>query len=218
MIDTGSHWLRPLRIWLGEVDEVVAALGHPNPAMEGESLCRALLRFDSGAIAVFDAMLTTGAIAHQPLFTVTGTTGELTIEGTGWVKCWDGTDWKGTQGRRARRIPPFVRAELADFVSAVQRGTAPAAPPTPPLVSCGSRSRCTARPKRSSGRRSGHERRDVRLHRHARARHRRHVGHRSCDRARIRERRGRGHGHRNPRRRLASTTPTSHRSRITAAG
>ena len=48
VIDTGSHWLRPLRIWLGEVDEVVAALGHPDPRMEGESLCRALLRFDSG--------------------------------------------------------------------------------------------------------------------------------------------------------------------------
>ena len=48
MIDTGSHWLRPLRIWLGEVDEVVAALGYPHPDMQGESLCRALLRFESG--------------------------------------------------------------------------------------------------------------------------------------------------------------------------
>ena len=48
VIDTGSHWLRPLRVWLGEADEVVAALGHPHPDMEGESLCRALLRFESG--------------------------------------------------------------------------------------------------------------------------------------------------------------------------
>ena len=72
VIDTGSHWLRPLRVWLGEVDEVVAALGHPHPDMEGESLCRALLRFESGVVATFDAMLTTGAIANQPLFTVTG--------------------------------------------------------------------------------------------------------------------------------------------------
>ena len=75
VIDTGSHWLRPLRVWLGEVDEVVAALGHPHPDMEGESLCRALLRFESGTVATFDAMLTTGAIANQPLFTVTGTQG-----------------------------------------------------------------------------------------------------------------------------------------------
>ena len=34
-IDTGSHWLRPLRIWLGEVDEVVAALGYPAPRHAG---------------------------------------------------------------------------------------------------------------------------------------------------------------------------------------
>ena len=26
-IDTGSHWLRPLRMWLGEIDEVVAVTG-----------------------------------------------------------------------------------------------------------------------------------------------------------------------------------------------
>src|SRR5438105_8674635 len=39
VIDTGSHWLRPLRVWLGEADETVAALGRPNQEMEGESLC-----------------------------------------------------------------------------------------------------------------------------------------------------------------------------------
>ena len=45
-IDAGSHWIRPLRMWLGEIREVVAALGHPFPGMEGESLCRSLCRFD----------------------------------------------------------------------------------------------------------------------------------------------------------------------------
>lgn len=127
VIDTGSHWLRPLRVWLGEVDEVVAALGRPHPRMEGESLCRALLRFDSGTIATFDAMLTTGAIAPQPLFTVTGTTGELTVEGSGWVKLWDGTDWKGRKmGERGGYLQSY-EAELHDFASAVRLGTAPAA-------------------------------------------------------------------------------------------
>ena len=43
----GLAWLRPLRVWLGEASEVVAALGYPHPDMEGESLCRALLRFES---------------------------------------------------------------------------------------------------------------------------------------------------------------------------
>jgi UDP-N-acetyl-2-amino-2-deoxyglucuronate dehydrogenase len=127
VIDTGSHWLRPLRIWLGEVDEVVAALGRPHPQMEGESLCRALLRFDSGAVAAFDAMLTTGAIANQPLFTVTGSKGECTIEGSGWVKLHDGSDWKGTKiGEQGGYLRSY-EAELHDFVRAVQHGTPPAA-------------------------------------------------------------------------------------------
>jgi UDP-N-acetyl-2-amino-2-deoxyglucuronate dehydrogenase len=128
VIDTGSHWLRPLRIWLGEVDEVVAALGHPDPRMEGESLCRALLRFDSGTVASFDAMLMNGGIAPQPLFTVTGTTGELTVEGSGWVKLWDGTEWKGKKMGEQGGYLRSYEAELADFASAVLHGTEPAAP------------------------------------------------------------------------------------------
>jgi UDP-N-acetyl-2-amino-2-deoxyglucuronate dehydrogenase len=126
-IDTGSHWLRPLRVWLGEVDEVVAALGHPDPRMQGESLCRALLRFTSGTIASFDAMLMNGGIAPQPLFTVTGSTGELTVEGSGWVKLWDGTEWKGKKVGDQGGYLRSYEFELADFASAVLHGTAPAA-------------------------------------------------------------------------------------------
>jgi len=128
VIDTGSHWLRPLRVWLGEAAETVAALGRPHAGMDGESLCRALIRFESGVVAVFDAMLATGAIANQPLFTVTGTTGECTVEGSGWVKLFDGTDWKGTKvGERGGYLQSY-EAEWADFASAVLRGTPPAAP------------------------------------------------------------------------------------------
>ena len=127
VIDTGSHWLRPLRVWLGETDEVVAALGHPHPDMEGESLCRALVRFESGVVAAFDAMLTTGAIAHQPLFTVTGTKGELTVEGSGWVKLYDGSDWKGTKVGEQGGYLQSYEGELADFAAAVLDGTPPAA-------------------------------------------------------------------------------------------
>jgi predicted dehydrogenase len=128
VIDTGSHWLRPLRVWLGEATETVAALGRPNTDMEGESLCRALIRFDSGVVAAFDAMLATGAIANQPLFTVTGTTGECTVEGSGWVKLFDGTDWKGTKVGEPGGYLQSYEAEWADFASAVLHGTQPAAP------------------------------------------------------------------------------------------
>jgi UDP-N-acetyl-2-amino-2-deoxyglucuronate dehydrogenase len=128
VIDTGSHWLRPLRVWLGEADETIAALGHPNADMEGESLCRALIRFESGVVAAFDAMLATGAIANQPLFTVTGTSGECTVEGSGWVKLYDGSDWKGTKiGEQGGYLRSY-EAEWADFAAAVLHGTRPAVP------------------------------------------------------------------------------------------
>src|SRR5262249_7305699 len=127
VLDTGSHWLGRLRVWLGEADETVAALGHPSSAMEGESLCRALIRFESGVVAAFDAMLATGAIANQPLFTVTGTKGELTVEPSGWVKLWDGTNWRGEKvGERGGYMQSY-EAEFADFVSAVELGKPPAA-------------------------------------------------------------------------------------------
>ncbi len=129
VIDTGSHWLRPLRVWLGEADEVVAALGRPHPDMEGESLCRALIRFESGVVAAFDAMLTTGAVANQPLFTVTGTRGECTIEGSGWVKLYDGADWRGTKVGEQGGYLCSYESELHDFASAVLHGTQPAATP-----------------------------------------------------------------------------------------
>ena len=54
-IDGGSHWLRPLRMWLGEVDEVVAVLDHPVAEMQGESHVRSLMRFRSGKYATYDA-------------------------------------------------------------------------------------------------------------------------------------------------------------------
>jgi predicted dehydrogenase len=127
VIDTGSHWLRPLRVWLGEATETVAALGRPNTDMEGESLCRALIRFDSGVVAAFDAMLATGAIANQPLFTVTGTKGECTVEASGWVKLFDGTDWKGTKVGEPGGYLQSYEAEWTDFASAVLHGTTPAA-------------------------------------------------------------------------------------------
>jgi predicted dehydrogenase len=128
VIDTGSHWLRPLRMWLGEVTEVVAALGRPVDEMEGESLCRALLRFDSGVVAGFDAMLATAPVAPEPLFRITGTRGELTVEPTGWVKVWDGTDPRGTKVGTPRGYLASYEGQLADFAAAVLDGATPAVP------------------------------------------------------------------------------------------
>lgn len=127
-IDAGSHWIRPLRMWLGEIREVVAALGYPYPGMEGESLCRALCRFDDDRIAVFDALLAPGPLGPEPLFRITGTKGELTIEGIGRVKLYDGTEPRGTVVGNGNYLQSY-EGELADFAAVVLDGVIPAAGP-----------------------------------------------------------------------------------------
>jgi predicted dehydrogenase len=128
VIDAGSHWIRPLRMWLGEMTETVASLGHPFPGMEGESLCRALCRFESGVVAVFDALLTSGALAPDPLFRVTGTKGEVVVEGIGRVKVYDGSEPRGTVVGQGNYLQSY-EGELRDFASAILDGTPLAAGP-----------------------------------------------------------------------------------------
>lgn len=128
-MDTGSHWIRPLRMWLGEVDEVVAALGHPFEAMESESLVRSLLRFRSGRVASFDALLTEAPIAPETLFRITGSRGEITIDGLGNVTLY-GSGSRG--GRRVGEPGGYLKsyaAEFADFERVLLDGEAPAAGP-----------------------------------------------------------------------------------------
>lgn len=78
-IDTGSHYLRPLRMWLGEVEEVVAQLERPYAQMQGESLVRSLLRFPNDVVVSFDLLLTRAPMAPQEMFRLTGSRGEITI-------------------------------------------------------------------------------------------------------------------------------------------
>jgi len=85
-IDGGAHWIRPLRMWLGEVGEVVGVTGHPLGAMEGESLAHVLMRFQSGIVATFDALHAGEFMGPGQEFRITGTLGELIVE-------------KGYQGR-----------------------------------------------------------------------------------------------------------------------
>ena len=78
-MDGGAHWIRPLRILLGEIEEVVAVTARPIERMEGESMAHALLRFKSGITATFDAVLTGGARAPSEDFRITGSAGEIVI-------------------------------------------------------------------------------------------------------------------------------------------
>ena len=79
-IDGGAHWIRPLRMWLGEIAEVIAVTDRPFAEMEGESLVRSLIRFESGVVAAFDALHAGQFIGPGEEFRVTGTGGEIVIE------------------------------------------------------------------------------------------------------------------------------------------
>lgn len=125
-IDTGSHWLRPLRMWLGEIDEVVAVTGRVMDDMEGESLCRALCRFGGGVVASFDALLSPGPAAPVAPFQLTGTKGEIVVE-HGRVLLYDGTEARGSAHGGGNYFMSY-QAQIADFEATVLDGTAPAAP------------------------------------------------------------------------------------------
>jgi predicted dehydrogenase len=125
-IDVGTHWLRPLRMWLGELIEVMAVTGRPYADMEGESLCRALCRFDSGVVASFDVILSPGPVAPLPLFQITGSGGELVIDGLGRVKLYDGSDPRGTVVGQSGYLQSYER-QIAAFEAAVLDGVAPPA-------------------------------------------------------------------------------------------
>jgi UDP-N-acetyl-2-amino-2-deoxyglucuronate dehydrogenase len=123
-IDAGSHWLRPLRMWLGELVDVVAVTGRPYRDMEGESLCRALCRFDSGVVASFDALLSPGPVAPLPLFQITGSLGEIVIDVLGRVKLYDGSDPRGAVVGQGGYLQSY-EAQWAAFETAVLDGVPP---------------------------------------------------------------------------------------------
>jgi UDP-N-acetyl-2-amino-2-deoxyglucuronate dehydrogenase len=131
-IDGGLHWIRPLRMWLGDVDEVVAVLGYPDPEMEGESLAHGLFRFTSGKIAVYEAIRAGAISAPGDDFRVTGTEGIIVIE-KGQERRARLYDRRHPEGRDILEEGETRRSafglELADFTSAVLYGTDLAAGP-----------------------------------------------------------------------------------------
>jgi predicted dehydrogenase len=128
-LDTGSHFMRPLRMWLGEVEEVVAAMERPYARMEGESLTRALFRFRSGVVTNFCLLISEGTLAPQDTFRITGSKGEIAI-GAG-VRLFDGSDPRGKSVKPD--LPPALpdvpagymasyAGEFLDFARAIREG------------------------------------------------------------------------------------------------
>lgn len=128
VLDTGSHWIRPLRMWLGEVDAVTGALGRPWAAMQGESLVRALLRFRSGVVASLDGLMKDPPFVPEPMFRLTGTAGEITIERPGRVVLWTARAPEGEQVGEVGGYLESYYGQFADFEAAVLDGRPLAAP------------------------------------------------------------------------------------------
>ncbi|XP_062514133.1 dTDP-3,4-didehydro-2,6-dideoxy-alpha-D-glucose 3-reductase-like [Corticium candelabrum] len=79
------HWIRPLRMWLGEIEEVIGITGNPlahRIAANYETLADALLRFKNGKTASFTALIIDTTLSNQPYFRIFGSKGEITIGGT----------------------------------------------------------------------------------------------------------------------------------------
>ena len=124
-IDGGAHWIRPLRMWFGDVAEVLATTHRYIARMEGESRAHALFRFESGVTATFDALLSEGPGAPTEDFRITGTTGEIVSErgGPGRLLLYDAAHPDGEvvldslDGRR-----DAFGVELDEFSRAVLHG------------------------------------------------------------------------------------------------
>ena len=80
-LDGGAHWIRPLRMMMGEVSEVIGISGNHIAEMEGESWSRMLLRFENNAVGVLTCHNFLCPSAPPELFRITGTKGELLITG-----------------------------------------------------------------------------------------------------------------------------------------
>ncbi len=129
-IDGGAHWIRPLRMLLGEIDEVIAETRDHTPRREGESVALALFRFKSGVVASFEAVEYEGAIGPVQDLRVTGTLGELVSERgrDGGMTLYNSDHPDGL--RVADGFPGRADAygfELHDFSLAVLEGKAPEA-------------------------------------------------------------------------------------------
>jgi UDP-N-acetyl-2-amino-2-deoxyglucuronate dehydrogenase len=125
-IDGGLHWMRPLRMWLGEIDEVVAVLDYPIKEMEGESLAYALFRFKSGKVAVFDAIRAGTVSVPGEDFRVIGTEGIIVIEKgrDGRALLYDREKRQGCEIlEEGETRGSSFGLELADFARAVLEGT-----------------------------------------------------------------------------------------------
>lgn len=126
-VDGGSHWIRPLRMWMGEIDEVTASIDYPDKKMEGESMLHSIIRFNSGKSATFDALQATNIVAPENWWRITGTGGEILLPSTGGVKLFNESFPRGRQVLKPHSYPKSFGPEIEDFADAILTGKPPKA-------------------------------------------------------------------------------------------
>ena len=124
VIDGGAHWIRPLRMWMGEIDEVVGTLDYPVGHVEGESLARALIRFRSGRIGAFDAIVHPGVKGADYWWLVSGSKGEILVDAhfARGVMLFTDEHPDGLQVMAKQGFEKSYGSELLDFSRAILEG------------------------------------------------------------------------------------------------
>ena len=120
--DGTTHFIRPLRMWLGEVARVAGTTGRTLAHMPGVSMSQHVLVFASGVSATLETLLAPSAISDQPFFTIQGTKGEIVIGS------FDGGCTLHTSNAEPRELCKVgwdggYEGEYADFAAAVLDGT-----------------------------------------------------------------------------------------------
>ena len=83
LIDGGSHWIRPLKIWMGNVKSVIGSCHYPTKEMEGESHVDAILKFENNKTATLKATVLMDSdisVTNDGWFKIIGTKGDICIK------------------------------------------------------------------------------------------------------------------------------------------
>ena len=124
VVDGGSHWIRPLRMWMGDVVEVAAAIGQPFADMQGESQAHALMRFASGRVGSFEALLSESVLGDDWWFRITGTQGTLVLGSgvNGKLRLYDADHPEGTLACEPRGYTAAFSEQMKAFADAILEG------------------------------------------------------------------------------------------------
>ena len=124
-IDGGSHWVRPMRMWFGDVAKAVGVIGYPMEEMQGDSLMRSLLQFESGLYASYDGLMVATPLGPQESWRITGTDGEIVIGGfpSGGLTLYDRAHRSGRAIDGDWGYAMSFVGENRDFANAILDGT-----------------------------------------------------------------------------------------------